>query len=129
VLLAGPGVGLVLGAGFPGCELLGRVPLFGLALFGVPGVVPPLGLAADGFGDSGGFVAGGDEFEGGVRDGVVVDGDTFEGDAAEGDAVDGEDDVEGCADDGEEPDDDAPPLDCAWTPAAANASAAAIVTE
>jgi hypothetical protein len=128
-LLLVPGGVLVLGVLFPGCELLGLVPLLGLALFGVPGVAPPpgavVGGVVDGFGDSGGFVPGGDEFDGGVRDGVVVEGDAFDGDA-----VDGEDDADGCADDGDEPDDEVAPPDCAWAPAAAaNASAAASVIE
>lgn len=74
----------------------------------LPGVTPPLGLGAVGeLGDSGGFAPGGEEFDGGVRDGVVV-----EGDAEDGDVVEGDDDVDGCADDGVEPE-AAPAVDCA----------------
>jgi hypothetical protein len=96
------------------------VPPFGVAPgFALPGATPPLGAgagAAGDLGDSGGLTPGGEEFDGGVRDGVVV----------EGEAVEGADDVDGCADDGEEP----PPLDCASAPAAAaRARAAATAIE
>jgi hypothetical protein len=83
--------------------LPGLVPLFGVALgFTLAGATPPLGFGTAGeLGDSGGLTPGGEEFDGGVREGVVV----------EGEAAEGGDDVDGCADDGEEP--DAAPLDCA----------------
>jgi hypothetical protein len=81
-----------------------EMPLLGVAPgFTLQGATPPFGVGAAGeVGDSGGLTPGGEEFDGGVHDGVVV----------EGDAVEGADDVDGCADDWEEPD-AAPPLDCA----------------